>query len=43
MGYEHNKILLQGNGGVKFIIIKKMHAHQIKFERTSIHFNIEGI
>ena len=39
--YEHNGILLQGNGDDKSIIIKKKHAHQIKFERTSVNFNMK--
>ena len=43
MDYEHNKILLQGNVGVKSIIIKKKHGCQINFERISVNFNIEGI
>ena len=43
MEYEHIKILLEGNGGVKSIIIKKKYVHQIKFERTSVNFNSEGI
>ena len=41
IGYEHNGILLQGNGDDKSIIIKKKHAHQIKFERTSVNFNMK--
>ena len=41
MEYEHNKILLQGNGDDKSIIFKKKSAHQIKFEWTSVNFNIE--
>ena len=40
MEYEHNKILEQGNGGVKSIRIKKKYVHKIKFERTSVNFNI---
>ena len=40
-GYEQNKILLQGNGDDKSIIIKKKYAHQIKFERTSVNFNMK--
>ena len=43
MDYGHIKILLQGNGSVKSIIIKKRYANQITFERTSVYFNIEGI
>ena len=39
--YEHNKILLQANGGDKSIIFKKKYAHQIKFEWASVNFNIE--
>ena len=41
MEYEHNGILLQGNGDDKSIIIKKKYAHQIKFEWTSVNFKIE--
>ena len=29
MEYEYNKILLQGNGGVKSFIIKKKQTHKI--------------
>ena len=43
MEYEHIKILLQGNGGVKSLIIRKRYACQIMFDRTSVNFNIEGI
>ena len=43
MEYEYNKILLEGNGGHKSIIIKKKYAHQIQFERTSINFNIKRL
>ena len=42
-GYEYNKILLQGNGGDKSIIIKKKYAHQIKFDRTSVNLNIKRL
>ena len=42
MEYEH-KILLQGNGGDKSIIIKKKYAHQIKFERTSENLIIKRL
>ena len=42
MEYEHNKILLQINGGVKSIIIKK-YVYQIKFERISVNLNIKGL
>ena len=38
--YEYNMILLQGNGGVKSIIIKKKYAYQTNFERTSVNVNI---
>ena len=41
MEYEHNGILLQGNGDDKSIIIKKKYAYQIKFERTSVNFNMK--
>ena len=41
MDYEHNKILLQCNGCDKSIIIKKKYAHHIKFERTSVNFNMK--
>ena len=43
MEYDHSKILLQGNGGVKSIIIKKKYAHQTKFERKSLNMNIKGL
>ena len=39
--YEHNGILLQGNGDGKSIIIEKKHAYQIKFERTSVNSNMK--
>ena len=39
--YKHYEILLQGNGDDKSIIIKKKHAHQIKFERASVNFNMK--
>ena len=37
MEFEENKIVLQGNGDVKSIIIKKKYTHQIKFERTLMY------
>ena len=47
MEYEHNKILLQGKGGDKSIIIKKKYEHQKKFERmverTSVNLNIKKL
>ena len=43
MEYEQNKILSEGNGGNKSIIIKRKYAHQIKFERTSVDFNIKRL
>ena len=43
MEYEHNKILLQGNGGVESIIIKKKYPCHIKFERTPVNLNIKGL
>ena len=43
MVYKHIKILLQGNGGIKSIIIKMRYVHQIEFERTPGNFNMEGI
>ena len=42
MEYKYNKILLEGNGGDKPIIVKKKYAHQIKFEWKSVHLKIEG-
>ena len=41
MEYEHNKILLEGYGGHKSIIIKKKYAHQIQFEWKLVNFKIE--
>ena len=43
MEYKHNKILVQVNGFVKSIIIKKKYVCQIKFERTSVNLNIKGL
>ena len=43
MEYEYVKILIQGDGGVQSIIIKKSYVPQIKVERTSVNFKIEGI
>ena len=43
MEYEHNKILLQGNGGDKSIIITMKYAHHIKFEMTSVNLNIKKL
>ena len=43
MEYEHNKILLQENGGVKCIISKKKYVYQIKFGQTLVNLNSKGL
>ena len=40
MEFEHNNILLQGNGSV---IIKKKYLCQIKFDSTFVNLNIKGL